>query len=529
MSDICHPELNLATFVELLKRSKIIDAERLRRTLKATLLSSENEKPAPDEVAKNLVNAGMLTEWQAGKLLKGKYKGFFLGKYLIRRPLGQGGMGVVYEAEHSVLNTQVAVKLLPKNKNEVARSVSRFMAEARAAAKLNHPNLTRVHDCDVIDDRRFMVMELIRGTDLGELVARNGPLSVPLAISLTKQAAAGLEHAHQNGVIHRDVKPQNFLVNAEGELKVTDLGLALFHVDTPERHTQDGENNVVGTVDFVAPEQAWESTTVDRRADIYALGCTLYFMLIGKAPFGTGSMAQRIAKHQTAIAPLIGDQRAGIPPELDRLCRSMMAKKREDRVQQMADVIRGCEQIEKLLGISNSPLSEMPTISKSSRRSSRPNERWSSSELLGMQSLDSGDLGTLPSPQMNSSLAEFSSPAEAQFAPADTASPSSRTTSATEPLPSDNLGPQFAPLPPADAPSSHSATAPAYWQPKPATKRSKEESITDRSEIVWLLRNRHFWLAVGLVISCISVGLTLWTMKSTAVIDPVKIQSKDLE
>lgn len=512
------PETNLATFVEVLKRSNIVDSDRLRRTLKATLLSSEDKKPSADEVARKLVTAGLLTEWQAGKLLKGKYKGFYLGKYVMRRPLGQGGMGVVYEAEHSVLNTRVAVKLLPKAKNDVERSVSRFMAEARAAAKLNHPNLTRVHDCDVTQGRRFMVMELVQGTDLGELVSRNGPLSISLALLLLKQAAAGLEHAHEQGVIHRDVKPQNFLVNTHGELKVTDLGLALFQVDTPERHTRDGENSVVGTVDFVAPEQAWESTNVDRRADIYSLGCTLYFMLTGKPPFASGTLAQRIAKQQTAVATPISYHRSDCPSAVEKLCRMMMEKRPQDRIQSMGLVVDAAQQILEELP-QHDAHDELSGISVGRKRlSSRRPARWNSTELLGLHSGDSTDFPSLHSesaggfgltfPEFEASRESETSPFNAPSLPS--LSPMPEEQSAGLPNLSHNTG-------------SHTSAGAAYWQPMAtASSGAQSTKITERSEVIRLLHNRQFWLVVGLTASLASIALTAWSLLTSGDVDPVR-------
>jgi eukaryotic-like serine/threonine-protein kinase len=409
MSTATDFKLNVSTFVEIVKRSELVEAKRLEHAFKSVALTSGNDRTAND-VAEQLIVAGLITKWQASQLLKGKYRGFRLGKYTIRRPLGRGGMSVVYEAEHCVLNTRVAIKLLPQARNDIEKSVSRFLAEARAAAKLNHPNIVRVHDCDVIDNRRFMVMDLVNGSNLGEIVEKHGPLGYRNAILMLKQAASGLAHAHEHGVTHRDVKPHNFLVEKGGQLKVADMGLALFEIDVPDRHTQDG-SSVVGTVDYIAPEQAWDSRKVDRRADMYSLGCTLYFMLTGRPPFHSGTMAQRLAKHQTAAPTPLTQIRPDCPPPIWDLCAKMLAKKPQDRVQKMEDVVRVCDQLLPRLEGTNS----MATLANMSNKSGADSnaslsgdsllslqgmETMTSSEFLGMETATAGsfaDLGSLES------------------------------------------------------------------------------------------------------------------------------------
>jgi serine/threonine-protein kinase len=299
----------------------------------------------------------------------------------------------------------VAIKILPQARNDVEKSVSRFLAEARAAAKLNHPNIVRVHDCDVVDQRRFMVMDLVCGSNLGEIVERHGPLSYRNAILMLKQAAAGLGHAHENGVTHRDVKPHNFLVEKSGQLKVADMGLALFEIDIPDRHTQDGTGSIVGTVDYLSPEQAWDSRKVDRRADMYSLGCTLYFMITGRPPFQHGTLAQRLAKHQTAAPTPLTQLRPDCPAPIWNLCQKMMAKKPQDRLQKMSDVIRICDQLLPLLNGGR----DIAALASDLRSNSDSNvsmsiDGWQSCELLGLEGMDhpsgfesAGSLSGLPS------------------------------------------------------------------------------------------------------------------------------------
>lgn len=373
--------INVSTFVEVLNRSKLVDPKRLKHVLKSIAVTNNSSDLTANHVAEQLIVAGLITKWQAAQLLKSKYRGFFLGKYVIRKPLGKGGMGVVYEGEHSVLNTRVAIKILPQARNEVEKSVSRFLAEARAAAKLSHPNIVRVHDCDVIDGRRFMVMDLVEGNDLGSVVDHHGPLGFRNAILLLKQAAAGLGYAHDHGVTHRDVKPNNFLIDREGNLKVADMGLALFEVDSPDRHTSDGDTAILGTVDYLAPEQAWDSRKVDRRADMYSLGCTLYFMITGRPPFGKGTLPQRLAKHQTAQAVPFNQIRPDCPAAIWNLCQKMMAKKPQDRLQKMSDVVQLCDQLLQRLSSENTSVTSLMIDASSPNALAASQDSWNQSDI----------------------------------------------------------------------------------------------------------------------------------------------------
>ncbi len=483
--------LNVTTFIEVLKRSQLIDAEKLPRILKVIAASTGEDRTA-SMVAEHLVTSGLITKWQAAQLLKGKYRGFLIGKYCFRKPLGRGGMGVVFEAEHLVLGTRVAVKVLPKDRGATEKAVSRFLAEARAAAKLNHPNILRVHDCDVFEGRRFMVMDLIDGSNLGELVERNGPLTYRIAIELLRQAAAGLAYAHEHGVIHRDVKPHNFMVDKNGELKVADLGLALFQIDSPERYTQDGNVAVLGTVDYVAPEQAWDSRKVDRRADMYSLGCTLYFMLTGKAPFDSGSMAQRLAKHQSAQPTPIQNFRPDCPPPIANLCSKMMAKNPNERIQNMGDLVVFCDRL-----LPNLPGSRGDLVGIAGRG----NSMRSPGSDSGMHFSNTGNYPTeagletmLGSDAERSTATDFgnSQPADLSF-----------------------LGDAL-PVPQVNGSATHSAayssaSAGGYWQQaaqaKPAVTAAQRKAT---AKISAESRKNLILVGVGLLVACLSISITAW-------------------
>ena len=211
------------------------------------------------------------------------------------------------------MHDQRAIKVLPKARVKDATYLARFQLEAKAIASLNHPNIVLAYDIDNEDDVHYIVMEYVDGLDLQALVKRDGPLDPSTAADWIAQAARGLEHAHSKGVIHRDVKPANLLIDQDGVIRLLDMGLALVTAGDEESLTVANNENVLGTADYLAPEQALNSHTVDHRADIYGLGCTLYFLLTGKPPFSDGTLAQRIAKHQTEMPTSIRKVRPDVP------------------------------------------------------------------------------------------------------------------------------------------------------------------------------------------------------------------------
>ena len=297
-------KLSVDRFVELLERSKLVDPlqiEELTARWKSSATAAQLEDA--EACAEFLVTAGALTHWQAMKLLDGRHRGFFLGKYKLLDHLGSGGMSSVYLAEHVLMQRRVAVKVLPQNRVSDASYLARFHFEARAAAVLDHPNIVRVFDLDNDGRIHYLVMEYIEGYDLDELVSEHGPLDYHTAVEFIKQAGAGLEHAHQAGLVHRDIKPANLLVDMRGTLKILDMGLAKF--TSGARAVQDfgHDEHVLGTADYLAPEQAVNSQTVDHRGDIYGLGCTLYFLLTGHPPFAKGTSQERMAAHQHEEPP----------------------------------------------------------------------------------------------------------------------------------------------------------------------------------------------------------------------------------
>lgn len=331
---------NLATLV---RSSGLVPEEQLERAL-AELQQAAGGMPVTNagQVAIYLVDKGLLTQWQADQLLEGKHKGFFLGKYKLLDHLGTGGMSSVYKAEHMMLQTRRAIKVLPKKRVNDTSYLERFYREARAAAALDDPNVVRAYDVDMdpTSGIHFLVMDYVEGSDLQAIVKRNGPLPYAMAADYIRQAARGLSHAHKVGLIHRDVKPANLLVDRQNVVKVLDLGLAKFSDEDKASLTVAYDENVLGTADYLAPEQALNSHGVDGRADVYGLGCTLYFVLTGQPPFPEGTLPQRIMAHQKQPAPDIRLKRPDAPVYLLQVCARMMAKKPEQRFQKMSDVAK---------------------------------------------------------------------------------------------------------------------------------------------------------------------------------------------
>ncbi len=314
-------------FVEFVRKSRLVEQEALESQVLRIRTENGGQLPEdPVDVAKAFQKSELLTQWHCEKLLTGKYKGFFLGKHKLLGHLGTGGMSTVYLAEHMGMHQKRAIKVLPKTKLGNSSYLARFQLEAKAIASLSHPNIVRAFDIDNEKDTHYLVMEYVEGADLQTLVKRSGPLPYDLAADYIVQAANGLQHAHDVGLIHRDVKPANLLVNKEGHIKLLDLGLALFSDEKEASLTMDFNDKVLGTADYLAPEQALNSHNVDGRADIYGLGCSLYFLLTGHPPFPDGTIAQRIAKHQKMMPEDIRKDRPDCPGELEGICVKMMQK-----------------------------------------------------------------------------------------------------------------------------------------------------------------------------------------------------------
>jgi serine/threonine protein kinase len=285
-------------FLQLVRKSGVVDEERLTTYLAK---AQKSGWPAqPPQVADQLIHDGILTHFQANQVLKGKFRGFFIGKYKVLEEIGSGGMGCVYLCEHRFMRRLVALKVLPVTKATNPAAVERFFREARAVAALDHPNIVRAYDTDQDGKMHFLVMEYVDGPSLQQIVHQSGPLAVERAVAYIYQGALGLQHAHEKaGLVHRDIKPGNLLVDRSGVIKILDMGLARFFHDQEDILTKKYQETVLGTADYLAPEQAVDSHQADIRADIYALGATCYFCLTGRTPFAGGTVAQKLIWQQS--------------------------------------------------------------------------------------------------------------------------------------------------------------------------------------------------------------------------------------
>ncbi len=322
-------------FLDLLRRSRLLEEEKL-----AGYLESKNGAlpEAPRDLARTMVQDGLLTNFQAGQLLAGKSRGFVLGgKYKLLEHLGAGGMGQVYLCEHTAMRRRVAIKVLPLNKAKDPSYLERFYREARAVAALDHPNIVRAHDIDHDESLHFLVMEYVDGTNLQDIVSRHGPLEVTRAAHYLSQAAWGLQHAYEAGLVHRDIKPGNILLDRSGAVKVLDMGLARFF-NTDDNLSKKYDETVLGTSDYLAPEQTLASN-VDIRADIYSLGATFYFCLTGHTLFEEGTVAQKLIWHQTRQPKPIRSLRPEVPEDLAAVIEKMLAKDPADRFQTPVEVV----------------------------------------------------------------------------------------------------------------------------------------------------------------------------------------------
>src|SRR5260370_2315097 len=324
--------------IDLAKKSGVVDDKRLDAAV-AKLRAAGTPPKEPGKLAGILVRDGILTHFQAEELWLGRGRRFTIGKYKVLEQLGKGGMGSVYLCEHKFMRRRAAVKVLPAAKAEDPSSLERFYREARAVAALDHPNIVRAYDIDQDDKLHFLVMEYVDGASWQEIIKKHGPMDTTRAAHYMRQAAIGLQHAHQTaGLVHRDVKPGNILVDRSGIVKVLDMGLARFFHDEDDVLTKKYDESVLGTADYLAPEQALDSHGGDIRADIYSLVATVYFLLTGVTPFSEGTVAQKLIWHQTRQPKPVRTTRPEGSAELAAGLENMMAKDAAPRYQPPAEL-----------------------------------------------------------------------------------------------------------------------------------------------------------------------------------------------
>lgn len=323
------PSLSAEDFLRTILRSGLLDREALQSHLGQL---APEQRVDPSAIADHLIKNGRLTPFQARRLLRGSSKGLLFGNYEILAAIGRGGMSVVYLARDRRSGQLIALKVLPpeKARNE-GRMLARFQREMELCQKVSHSHIAWTYEVGVLDGIYFIAMEYIPGHSLHRLVVKDGPLSASRAAHLLGEVAQGLDHAHQQGLIHRDMKPANIMVTPSNHAKVLDLGFALMEGEVGDVEVVGGQGYVVGTMDYIAPEQVDDPTKVDARTDVYALGCTLYFALCGQPPFPGGTSREKMKRHRREKPRSLLEINPGIPPEMARVVLKMMAKKPENR------------------------------------------------------------------------------------------------------------------------------------------------------------------------------------------------------
>ncbi|QGJ69589.1 Hypothetical protein PBC10988_12710 [Planctomycetales bacterium 10988] len=325
-------------YLQQVRRSGLVNDDALKKSLETFETEDQDSLASTAALACHLIEKGLLTPWQTRMLLQGRWRGFSLGKYKLLNQIGRGGMSRVFLAEHSLMKRQVAIKVLPRSGLEQGSRLRRFLAECRMSARLDHPNIVRAFHFDQEQDHYYLVMEFVDGPNLRQLVERDGPLPYEKAARFIAQTAGALSHAHSYHLIHRDVKPANLLLDSNHIIKLSDLGLAHCLAGSEPSLTTSRNGKLLGTADYVAPEQVKDSHDVDPRTDVYGLGCSLYFLLTGHVPFRSGGLAEKLAMHLYHQPPSIKDEREDAPEALVRICYRMMAKDPDDRYQTAEEI-----------------------------------------------------------------------------------------------------------------------------------------------------------------------------------------------
>jgi len=324
------------TFLKNLRKSKLLTNQQFR-----LVIDKLGTVQDAREIAKALASWKLLTRFQARMLLAGGATGFFIGPYRILDQLGQGGMGRVYKAMHRTMNRVVALKVLAPQVVESERAQELFLREVQAAAQLSHPNIVMAFDANEQDGRHYLAMEYVDGPNLERYVMKHGSLPVGLACEIVFQTANGLQYAFEKGMIHRDIKPANLLLHQEPgadtiQVKILDFGLARLHHPSEADGSESilmKQNTVMGTPDFLSPEQSRNLHATDIRSDLYSLGCTLYYLLTGRVPFPGGSTLDKVIRQNGELAQPIEELRPDVPKHVRAIVHQLLAKNPDDRFQ----------------------------------------------------------------------------------------------------------------------------------------------------------------------------------------------------
>jgi serine/threonine protein kinase len=414
-------------FFELLEKSGLLSRDQILRVRNKLSLT---QAQLPQHIASTLVIERILTPFQAERILEGRYRGLVIDGYRIREVLGFGGMGCVYIAEEPGGDQKVAIKVLSTEHALDAGMLARLKLEAIAGMKIRHPGIIRTHHLASTGAVHYLVMDLVRGISLHELVALHGPLKYSMACDIGLQAAEALHVAHQAGIIHRDIKPANFLVEASGQARVLDFGLAMI------ADTSDDEfslsmvfgHDCLGTPDYISPEQSLDSRKVDPRADIYSLGATLFVALTGRVPFAEKSNKAKLEAQRTRPVRNVCELQSEIPAEVGAIILHMMEKDPARRFQTAAEVaeafrpfaIRKTIQFDFRELITLRAKQAKAKANSTARKSSAPRSSitntadWLRSEGLEIQSGDSFASAETPAARIQPSEVRKKSPSTAE-------------------------------------------------------------------------------------------------------------------
>ena len=310
-----------------------------------------------DALGDFLEQIGLITAFQAGELRNQRVADLVMDNYLILDRLGEGGMGTVFRARHKRMRRIVAIKVLNPEIQENPDHLQRFQREIETLARLNHPGVIQAYDANFGTSGFFLVLEFVEGSDLDGIVRKHGPLPVSEAIDAMIQSAKALQYVHDQGMVHRDIKPQNLMRNRQGSIKVADLGLVrLTESESSDDHNKQGltqQFTIAGTLEFMAPEQAENTSGVDNRADIYSLGCSFYYILAGKNVYTGKSVMDKLMAHMTHPIPSLRECRTDVSEKLDAIFKKMVAKTVDQRYQTMNEVIADLENIKMMEKVSN--------------------------------------------------------------------------------------------------------------------------------------------------------------------------------
>ncbi len=327
-------------FVDQLVQSGLM-SQRDVAEFRRTLAGGNKNSVSAEDLAKELVRARRLTKFQASAIYQGKTQGLIFGDYLVLDKIGTGGMGKVFKAKHRQSERIVALKVMSTQAMKSPKAVRRFKQEANAAKRLNHPHIVATYDAGEVDSMHFLIMQFVDGDNLRSQVKSRGPLPIPEVIDYTIQVAEGLEYAHNVGVIHRDIKPSNLLLDKTGQVWILDMGLARIEEN---EESEDGprltvQGQMLGTAEYMSPEQVEDPRFANAASDVYSLGCTMYYLLTGTPPYRGNSVPETLILHAQSPIPRLKSRRPDASDDLENIFRRMLSKNPAERFGTAAEVL----------------------------------------------------------------------------------------------------------------------------------------------------------------------------------------------